>query len=128
MFVAVRFGRYVVLLAVGLERSGRFWRLLLRGRDLDSTHPPWSHTPLEWKSHRLPARFVCVTSYPLERADLRVRVAPTTPYTPRAACPAGEGCNYLQPSSGLPCNGRLLLLTPLERPALRGMSVTPGIL
>ena len=40
MFVAVRFGRYVVLLAVGLERSGRFWRLLLRGRDLDSTHPP----------------------------------------------------------------------------------------
>ena len=25
MFVAVRFGRYVVLLAVGLERSGRFW-------------------------------------------------------------------------------------------------------
>ena len=40
MFVAVRFGRYVVLLAVGLERSGRFWRLLLRGRDLNSTHPP----------------------------------------------------------------------------------------
>ena len=57
MFVAVRFGRYVVLLAVGLERSGRFWRLLLRGRDLDSIHPP-THTPLGWKSHRLPAWFV----------------------------------------------------------------------
>ena len=67
MFVAVRFGRYVVLLAVGLERSGRFWRLLLRGRDLDSTHPP-THTPLEWKSHKLPAGFVNAIHVALSRS------------------------------------------------------------